>query len=409
MAGFGAVVNNTKQEMPLIKDSPSLTNYKISILARKSFKPFPPIFIRATQHSNTGTTNAHAIIPSHFSSNMPEIFAFFKDIFQTKAPKKSPLVLRTVVLLFAVVCGVYIFSICMRQTANFGSTDSLRYLVDPLCSTPRNVEKWEIPLLHFPKPQTFSREECVCNPVRFFAILSMQRSGSGWFETLLNSHINVSSNGEIFNVRARRSNASMIIKTLDTVYNLDVLTSSSKNECLAAVGFKWMLNQGIMVHHEEIVDYFKRRGVSTIFLLRRNPLRRLISLLANTYDKDAKLLNGTHKSHVHSAHEAQVLAKYKPTVNMSLLIPNLRSTLRTSATALDYFKNTRHIVFYYEDIVSNRTKLTDVQEFLGLPIRNLTSLQVRIHNGALSNQVENWDEVQEKLKGTVYEQFLHTD
>nr|GMC54266.1 uncharacterized protein LOC109149585 isoform X1 [Ipomoea batatas] len=370
---------------------------------------------------------------------MPEIFVFFKDIFQTKAPKKSPLVLRTVVLLFAVVCGVYIFSICMRQTANFGSTDSLRYLVDPLCSTPRNVEKWEIPLLHFPKPQTFSREECVCNPVRFFAILSMQRSGSGWFETLLNSHINVSSNGEIFNVRARRSNASMIIKTLDTVYNLDVLTSSSKNECLAAVGFKWMLNQGIMVHHEEIVDYFKRRGVSTIFLLRRNPLRRLISLLANTYDKDAKLLNGTHKSHVHSAHEvslqsryahfcwsyelstyyvsrfslsclqAQVLAKYKPTVNMSLLIPNLRSTLRTSATALDYFKNTRHIVFYYEDIVSNRTKLTDVQEFLGLPIRNLTSLQVRIHNGELSNQVENWDEVQEKLKGTVYEQFLHTD
>jgi hypothetical protein len=77
----------------------------------------------------------------------------------------------------------------------------------------------------------------------FFAILSNQRSGSGWFETLLNSHINVSSNGEIFSVRERRQNASSVLQTLDRVYNLDWLSSASKNECSAAIGFKWMLNQ----------------------------------------------------------------------------------------------------------------------------------------------------------------------
>ena len=87
------------------------------------------------------------------------------------------------------------------------------------------------------------REECVCNGVRYFAILSMQRSGSGWFETLLNSHINVSSNGEIFMVGTRRNNISSILRTMDQVYNLDWFSSASKNECLAAVGFKWMLNQ----------------------------------------------------------------------------------------------------------------------------------------------------------------------
>lgn len=87
------------------------------------------------------------------------------------------------------------------------------------------------------------RAECVCNPVRFFAILSTQRSGSGWFETLLNSHINVSSNGEIFSVKVRRSNFSTIVETLDNIYNLDMFTSASKNECTAAVGLKWMLNQ----------------------------------------------------------------------------------------------------------------------------------------------------------------------
>lgn len=87
------------------------------------------------------------------------------------------------------------------------------------------------------------RAECACNPVRYFAILSMQRSGSGWFETLLNNHTNISSNGEIFSVKIRRSNVSTIFETLDKVYNLDWLSSASKNECTAAVGLKWMLNQ----------------------------------------------------------------------------------------------------------------------------------------------------------------------
>lgn len=91
----------------------------------------------------------------------------------------------------------------------------------------------------------FVREECGCTGVRFFAILSMQRSGSGWVETLLNSHPNISSNGEIFSVKERRSNITAITKTLDKLYNLDWYSSAAKNECTAAVGLKWMLNQVI--------------------------------------------------------------------------------------------------------------------------------------------------------------------
>lgn len=87
------------------------------------------------------------------------------------------------------------------------------------------------------------RGECSCTPVRFFVIVSMQRSGSGWFETLMNSHPNISSNGEIFNRVDRRENISSILQTLDRLYNLDWLTSAAKNECTAAFGLKWMLNQ----------------------------------------------------------------------------------------------------------------------------------------------------------------------
>ena len=62
-----------------------------------------------------------------------------------------------------------------------------------------------------------------------------------------------------------------------------------------------------MEHHKQIMEYFKKRGVSAIFLFRKNLLRRMISVLASSYDKDAKPLNVTHKSHVHSPVEVSLL------------------------------------------------------------------------------------------------------
>ncbi|CAI0557229.1 unnamed protein product [Linum tenue] len=230
-------------------------------------------------------------------------YCFTKDSFLGKAPKKSPLLLRMVVVVLLMACSLYISSVCLKQVGIVSvDTPGILKVVERQCPVP-NIEPWEIPYVHYPKPKMYSRAECECNPVRYFAILSMQRSGSGWFETLLNNHTNVSSNGEIFSVKIRRRNDSTIVETLDRVYNLDWLSSASKNECTAAVGFKWMLNQGVMQHPDEVVEYFRTRGVSAIFLFRRNLLRRMISVLANEYDRGVKLLNGTHKSHVHSPHE----------------------------------------------------------------------------------------------------------
>ncbi|CAA2934599.1 uncharacterized protein LOC111410598 isoform X1 [Olea europaea var. sylvestris] len=337
------------------------------------------------------------------------LFFKFQDSLIMKNPKKNPLALRMVVFMFVMVCGVYICSVCLRQYSAHSSEHLLKVQVgERPCEAP-NVEPSEKTYVHFPKPKTFSRSECACNPVRYFAILSTQRSGSGWFETLLNSHINISSNGEIFSVKVRRSNISTIVGTLDKIYNLDWFTSASKNECTAAIGLKWMLNQGLMQNHEEIVKYFNAKGVSAIFLFRRNLLRRMISILANSYDQNAKLLNGTHKSHVHSTHEAEILARYKPTLNTTLLIPNLRQVDDMVTKSLEYFKSTRHIFLYYEDIVKNATKLMDVQDFLKVPRRDLNSRQVKIHRGSLSSQVENWVDVEKTLKGTRYESYLHED
>ncbi|KAL3341457.1 hypothetical protein AABB24_025816 [Solanum stoloniferum] len=338
-----------------------------------------------------------------------EICFFTKDALIIKPPKKSPALLRMIVIVFAMVCGVYICSTCLKQT----NTETTRKLLNiEVIERPcheYDTDRSQIPYLHYPKPKTFSRAECSCNPVRLFAVLSAQRSGSGWFETLLNSHINITSNGEIFSVKERRENASSILRTLDMVYNLDLITSASKNHCSAAVGFKWMLNQGLIPYHKEIVEYFNNKGVSVIFLFRRNLLRRMVSVLANSYDRYARLLNGTHKSHVHSTEEASTLAKYKPEINTTLLITDLKRMEVSTKEALEYFNSTRNIFLYYEDLIKDHTKLEDVIEFLRLPQLNLTSRQVKIHSGPLQEHIKNWDDVNKTLKGTAYESFLRSD
>jgi LPS sulfotransferase NodH len=237
----------------------------------------------------------------------------------------------------------------------------------------------------------------------------MQRSGSGWFETLLNNHPNISSHGEIFSVKGRRDNFSSIEHNLDVVFNLDWMNSAAKNECTAAVGFKWMLNQGPMEYHNEVLDYFERMGVSVILLLRRNVLKRLISIMANAYDQRAKPLNGTHKSHVHSVEEALKLAEYKPVIDVNNLLNNLQRVEDMANSAQNYFKNTRMKVVYYEDLVTQPERLNEVLEFLGVPLRKLESQQVKIHTRPLREQVQNWDEVLALLKGTKYEVLVNDD
>ncbi|WVZ66882.1 hypothetical protein U9M48_016043 [Paspalum notatum var. saurae] len=274
-----------------------------------------------------------------------------------------------------------------------------------ICRKP-DVPYEELRYVHFPKPTSYSRRECSCTPVRFFVIVSMQRSGSGWVETLLNSHPNISSNGEIFNRVDRRENVSSILQTLDKLYDLDWFSSAAKNECTAAFGLKWMLNQGILENHDDIVRYLNKKGVSVLFLFRRNTLRRLISVLANDYDREAKQLNGTHKSHVHSKEEAEILAKFKPELDTSTLITNIRNIEKTIKDCLDHFKSTRHMILYYEDIVHNSNALSQALEFLRVPMRRLMSRQVKIHTRTLPDLVKNWEEVSMKLNGTEYAHFL---
>lgn len=342
-----------------------------------------------------------------YTGMMPECSAISnKDLLAGKSSKR-PLQIWRMLYIIMTICGLYMLFICVRQSyMHVKPRYILKQVLHKIPCQKSVIGLEDNVSLHFPLPRTHTRDECACTPVHFFAILSMQRSGSGWFETLLNSHPNISSHGEIFSVKERRQNFSIISHTLDTVYNLDWTSSSVKNECTAAVGLKWMLNQGALEYNREIVHYFKKRGISVILLFRRNLLRRLISVLANAYDRNAKQLNGTHKSHVHSKQEAELLAAYKPLINVTFLQNNLHRVEELTCDAVKLFKNTHHILLYYEDLIKDQRKMMEVQEFLKVPSRKLESRQVKIHTRPLSEQIQNKDEVHKKLKGTEYEIFL---
>lgn len=47
-----------------------------------------------------------------------------------------------------------------------------------------------------------------------------------------------------------------------------------------------------------------------------------------------------------------------------------------------------------------------IQGFLGVDTRGLESEQVKIHTRPLKEQIENWEEVLRRLKGTEFEKFL---
>ncbi|KAJ0093549.1 hypothetical protein Patl1_25833 [Pistacia atlantica] len=70
------------------------------------------------------------------------------DAFFLKCPKKSPdspLVLRMIVLMFVMACGVYICSICIKKISNCTNTELLNIqVIDGPCPVP-NIEPWEIP------------------------------------------------------------------------------------------------------------------------------------------------------------------------------------------------------------------------------------------------------------------------
>jgi hypothetical protein len=128
-----------------------------------------------------------------------------------------------------------------RSSAYTPVRKSTRLSGRPSTCPPLDQPRQDMPTRTYPKPSSHERGNCSCTPIAPFILLSMQRSGSGWVETLLNSHPNLRSHGEVFKVRKREEGWNETRAALEAVFNMEKV--KEEKECLSAVGLKWMLNQ----------------------------------------------------------------------------------------------------------------------------------------------------------------------
>lgn len=80
-----------------------------------------------------------------------------QDVLIIKPPKKSPALLRTVVLVFVMVFGVYMCSVCLKQTNTHANRRFLNIEVPQGSCHDHNIDRSQTPYLHYPKPKTFDR------------------------------------------------------------------------------------------------------------------------------------------------------------------------------------------------------------------------------------------------------------
>ena len=72
-------------------------------------------------------------------------------------PKKSSLMLRLVVLVFAMACGIYICFICLKQFSIGSAAFFMNVQVTERPCPKPGIEEGEVPYVHYPKPVTYSR------------------------------------------------------------------------------------------------------------------------------------------------------------------------------------------------------------------------------------------------------------
>ncbi|XP_066396570.1 uncharacterized protein [Miscanthus floridulus] len=124
--------------------------------------------ILETSSSHDGHTSA-GIVPIQELSCLHE-----KNAFDLKSLKKSPLPLRMVVFAMTMLCGISICSMCMKQLGSDGWSRIVKIEVAEQPCNKSTVPPSEVQFVYYPQPITYSREECKCNAVQFFAIISSQ-------------------------------------------------------------------------------------------------------------------------------------------------------------------------------------------------------------------------------------------
>lgn len=254
------------------------------------------------------------------------------------------------------------------------------------------------------------------SPVTKFIIFGLQRTGTSWIETLLDSHPDIRCFGEIFyffhgrfplrkargrrtelsyrrNVESSRRNRLMhyiskkklINATLDEIYS---------RPGYAAIGFKLMYDQA--KQFPAVLEYAHNYNVKLIHVVRSNVLKTYISLFS-----------AKQRSLVHTTKKVVVGKINLPT---RLLLRKIKKIDYQNIYWEKFFKNCNldYLKLEYESMLNNSSK--NRKELLSFLMVNdkmdLTSNLRKINPNNLEDVISNYNQVRTYLTGTPYEWCL---
>ncbi|MCC5929324.1 MAG: sulfotransferase [Cyclobacteriaceae bacterium] len=227
------------------------------------------------------------------------------------------------------------------------------------------------------------------NSSQKFIILCHPRTGSTWLHTLLNSHPNISSIGEMNKENKTYSD----IKKNGLNYLTKNLPKSIK-----AVGFKiffeYLSDQNNSWLLQEIT---LDKNIKIIHLSRNNLLRMYVSLAIANYTGNFSTVY----------HNTKHNFKNKIEIDPENCITYLNKIMEFEKELLLRIKNHELLNLSYEDLESDtHNKINTILNFLQVKQYNCYSLLKKQNNDDLDKIIANFDVLEKYLKGTKLFKFL---
>jgi hypothetical protein len=260
-------------------------------------------------------------------------------------------------------------------------------------------------------------------PMRYFAVVAHQRSGSTFLGSVLNAHPQIHICGELFlDKKYRKKNyfyhywlgkmaADKVNITIsrqpELIHDyLDSVMGQVPDSCEIGIDVKY--NQLRML--PKLLQVFDELDFKIIHLIRKNTLKTHVSYLLNIKKKELG----------RKAHGSQKVPVAKITLPTD---ETLVDRLETKRDEIDYYRRTlrsrfEYLELYYEDFFGSGTQesrtiaqevLDQVFHFLSIPAygnENLTSELKKTNPAQLSKLIENYEEVKTLLSATQFADLL---
>ena len=256
-------------------------------------------------------------------------------------------------------------------------------------------------------------------------IVTSQRSGSGYLQTLLDSHTKAQFYPEIFlshadepygfaNFLHQKTNSKkkvdQIINSKFTKYHLNFRNqyytqrylnyfenqaweySKTHKKQASVIGFKVMYSE--LKKNKTLVKWLQKNNVAIVHLYRSNVLEMLIS---RAIKEKQKVAHATKYDALDKS--IQVTFNMDNLFNdiqyMDQLVKKWRLLLKTNALEVSY-----------EDLVSKPQEVNRVLNFLGLPEEKLQSELIKMNKKPMHQTIENYAEIVKVLEHTEYAWML---